>query len=197
MEIKPSETNREFASGAVRGEDAGRGKPYLLPFAALTRILRAGFGGAAKAPWTGIVELSKLYEAGSIKYPPRNWERGMPASCFVDSGIRHLQKHTRGDTDEPHLVQFCWNLCGLLQTHMWTIDGRLPESLMDGLPQIKQQTEWRDEIIVETDFSYEGKLNQAYYGLSAYITGEGLEHLVYACGNALSALDDYLTIKST
>lgn len=191
MDIKPSDTNRQFESGAVRGEDKGRGKPHLLPFAALTRIIRAGFGGAYSAPWTAIVELSKLYEAGSIKYPARNWERGMPCGCFVDSGIRHLQKHLRGDTDEPHLVQYCWNLCGLLQTHMWVIDGSLSGSLLDGLPRVKRQNGWDTDIAVEAHFAARGQLNQSFYGLSAYIIGEGLEHLTYACGNALAALEQH------
>lgn len=76
---------------------------------------------------TAILELSKHYEAGAKKYSERNWEKGIPCHCYIDSGVRHLLKYCRGDTDEPHDRAFLWNMFGLL----WTLDNR-PE--MNDLP---------------------------------------------------------------
>ena len=63
-----------------------------------------------------MIEASHLYEAGAIKYGANNWKRGMPLSCYIDSGVRHYLKTLRGDADEPHYRGFVWNLlCA-----MWT-----------------------------------------------------------------------------
>lgn len=70
--------------------------------------------------YTAILELAKHYEEGAKKYAERNWEQGIPLHCYVDSGIRHLLKHYRGDTDEPHDRAFLWNMFGLL----WTLHNR-------------------------------------------------------------------------
>ena len=188
MQVQASDSNRQFDSGAVRGEDAGRGKPHLLPFAALACIIKDGFGNACDAPWGGIIELSKLYEAGSLKYPDRNWERGMPLSCFVDSALRHFRKFLRGDKDEPHLVQYCWNLCGLLQTHMWVADATLPSSLSAGLPKVATQKALGNRIMVHGT-TFANALDSSFTHLSDYVVGRGLEHLVCACGYSLAALE--------
>lgn len=68
-------------------------------------------------PYTPILEVAKHYEEGAKKYEERNWEKGIPAHCYVDSGVRHLTKFYRGDADEPHDRAFVWNMLGLL----WTI----------------------------------------------------------------------------
>ena len=65
---------------------------------------------------TAILELSKHYAAGAIKYADRNWEKGLPLHSFVDSGVRHLLKWCRADQDEPHDRAFLWNMFGLLWT---------------------------------------------------------------------------------
>ena len=66
-----------------------------------------------------MLEVSKLYEAGAIKYGENNWQKGMPVSVYLDSGLRHYFKTLRGDTDEPHWRGFVWNLlCA-----MWTVDN--------------------------------------------------------------------------
>lgn len=65
---------------------------------------------------TAILELAKHYEAGAKKYDERNWEKGIPCHCYVDSGLRHLLKYYRGDDDEPHDRAFLWNMFGLLWT---------------------------------------------------------------------------------
>ena len=62
------------------------------------------------------LEVAKHYEEGCNKYGERNWEKGIPLHCFIDSGVRHLLKHMRGDTDERHDRAFVWNMLGA----MWT-----------------------------------------------------------------------------
>ena len=66
-----------------------------------------------------MIEASKLYEAGAIKYGENNWKRGMPLKCYIDSGTRHYLKTLRGDMDEPHYRGFIWNLLGA----MWTVNN--------------------------------------------------------------------------
>ena len=67
---------------AVREPSEGKGRYDLLsPFA--TR------------------RLAKWYELGAQKYAPRNWERGMPFSRYIDSAKRHIEK----DLDDlPHYL---------------------------------------------------------------------------------------------
>ena len=61
-------------------------------------------------PACALLRLSKHYEAGAVKYAPRNWEKGLPISSFIDSGIRHLLKCVDGQTDEDRLVAAAWNI---------------------------------------------------------------------------------------
>lgn len=70
--------------------------------------------------YTALLELSKHYEDGAVKYGDRNWEQGIPCHCYIDSAYRHLLKFCRGDEDEPHDRAFLWNICGLI----WTIEHR-------------------------------------------------------------------------
>lgn len=65
---------------------------------------------------TAIMELSKHYEEGALKYAERNWEKGIPSHCYVDSCIRHLLKWYDGWDDEPHDRAVLWNLFGLAWT---------------------------------------------------------------------------------
>lgn len=69
---------------------------------------------------TAILEVSIHFADGCSKYGERNWERGIPAHCYIDSAIRHYLKWCRGDTDEPHDRAFVWNLLCLL----WTLKHR-------------------------------------------------------------------------
>lgn len=143
--LQDSGERREFESGAVRDTAMGKGRCDLLPldvaadlfpngdvlrmiqvcaksgrkeylFAALTQF-------AAEREWdaeTILLETAKHMENGIAKYPERNWEKGIPAHCYVDSGVRHYLKWRRGDTDEPHDRAFCWNILCLI----WTMDHR-------------------------------------------------------------------------
>lgn len=69
---------------------------------------------------TMILHVSKHFEAGCNKYGERNWEKGIPAHCYIDSALRHYFKWMRGDIDEPHDRAFVWNLLCLL----WTMRHR-------------------------------------------------------------------------
>lgn len=61
-----------------------------------------------------LLEVSVHYEEGAKKYGEYNWQKGIPSHCYIDSGIRHLLKHYRGDTDERHDRAFIWNMLGLI-----------------------------------------------------------------------------------
>ena len=104
--IKDSGERTEFASGAVRDMHEGKGRFDLLPMCVLMRLARH-------------------YEAGSLKYGDRNWEKGIPCHSYADSALRHICKYMDGWKDEDHLIAAIWNLCGLA----WT-EEKYPE-LMD------------------------------------------------------------------
>ena len=188
MEIKASETNSEFATGAVRGDSKGRGTPHLLPFEALVLVSRC-YGGPAFMPFDGVIEVSKIYEGGCATYPPRNWEKGIPLARFVDSSQRHLGKYLRGEIDEPHCGQHAWNLLSLLQTHLWIAAGRLPPELCE-LPGIDLTTDLHSvqpfEVLPGRPLSHYA--NESFGMLAAYVTGKGGHCLVTAVANSLSLL---------
>lgn len=66
--------------------------------------------------FTAMLEVAKHYEAGAVKYTPRNWEKGIDLHCYIDSGVRHYLKFRRGDKDEPHDRAFIWNMLGAVWT---------------------------------------------------------------------------------
>lgn len=69
-----------------------------------------------ESPEECILEVSMHYKEGCKKYGERNWEKGIPCHCYVDSGVRHYLKWLRGDEDERHDRGFVWNMLGLLWT---------------------------------------------------------------------------------
>ena len=75
--------------------------------------------GAFNDTETAILELAIHFEEGAQKYEARNWEKGIPISSFVSSGIRHYLKYRRGDNDERHDRAFLWNMVCLL----WTLEN--------------------------------------------------------------------------
>ena len=143
MEILDSGTRREFETRAVRDIAEGKGRCDLLPLKVVAEILdsvvlecvdayiRTGNIGelqnairifvANDSNWldiyTAILEVAKQYEQGCQKYGDRNWEKGIPVHCYIDSGVRHYLKFKRGDTDEPHDRAFIWNMLGAIWTH--------------------------------------------------------------------------------
>lgn len=70
--------------------------------------------------WYGIMQVSKHYEEGAVKYGANNWMNGMPLHVYYDSACRHLMKARAGMEDEPHIRAACWNaLC-----FMWTKENK-------------------------------------------------------------------------
>lgn len=65
-----------------------------------------------------MIELSIHFEQGAEKYGERNWEIGIPCHSYIDSGVRHLFKHVRGQKDEDHCRAFLWNMVCLLWTYI-------------------------------------------------------------------------------
>jgi hypothetical protein len=110
--IKDSGTRSQFQTGAVRDGQAGKGRMDLLPVRA-------------------IIEVAKIFEEGARKYAPRNWEKGIPLSRFMDSGLRHAMRWLRGDRDEPHLAMAAWNFLCLQDTQQRIAEGLLPMELND------------------------------------------------------------------
>lgn len=141
MELKDSGTRREFSSGAVRDINEGKGRCDLLPLDVVGEVFRDDIlnnvNGYVRSGdkkllvealkefserrygdlYTAMLEVSKHYEDGCNKYGERNWEKGIPLHCYIDSGVRHYIKWLRGDEDEPHDRAFLWNMLGALWTH--------------------------------------------------------------------------------
>ncbi len=141
MKILDSGARRNFDTGAVRDIAEGKGRMDLVPLDVvgelidneilklINKYVRQGnvvdlyealhlfVSGEFPDEYTAIIELSKHYEAGCQKYGDRNWEKGIPLHCYIDSGCRHLMKHYRGDKDENHYLAFVWNLTCAIWTH--------------------------------------------------------------------------------
>ena len=63
---------------------------------------------------TMILEVAIHMADGCQKYGERNWQKGIPVRCYIDSAVRHYLKGCRGDVDERHDRAFCWNiLCAI------------------------------------------------------------------------------------
>ena len=130
--IKDSGTRREFDTGAVRDIQEGKGRCDLLPLDVVGHVLhnptlayinhfqRSGNEdalydalsscGVFHDVYTLFIEVSKHFEEGCKKYGERNWQKGIPTHCYIDSAVRHYLKWLRGDDDEPHDRAFCWNI---------------------------------------------------------------------------------------
>lgn len=122
--LKDSGERQQFATGAVRDKQVGKGRFDLIPPIPLKR-------------------LAMIFEAGSLKYESRNWERGMPLSRFLDSAKRHLSQFEEGLRDEDHLGQTIWNLWCLMHTQEMIKRGNLPATLAD-LPDYRSAEEKTD-----------------------------------------------------
>lgn len=138
--LKDSGKRTQFETGAVRDVSEGKGRCDLLPlnivggylgrdeFKHIEKFIRTGDIPSLflaidlfrhDQEWTKeelILEVSKHYEAGCTKYGERNWEKGIPLSRYIDSGVRHLLKHSNGNTDERHDRAFVWNMFGAIWT---------------------------------------------------------------------------------
>jgi hypothetical protein len=110
--VLDSGKRQEFSTGSRRDLQEGKGNPSLLQLMA-------------------IIEVSKVAEAGAVRYGRDNWRKGQPLSRYLDSAMRHLIKFNYGWEDEPHLDQCIWNLLSLRETQMAIKMGLLPEELND------------------------------------------------------------------
>jgi hypothetical protein len=108
--------NREFETGSVRDSAEGKGRQDLIPMYPLKRLARH-------------------YENGAKKYGDRNWEKGQPLTAFFSSGFRHWTEFWDGENSEDHLSATVWNAFGMIHTIREIVEGRLPTSLLDGMPE--------------------------------------------------------------
>ena len=140
-ELKDSGARRDFGTGAVRDIADGKGRCDLLPLCQVAALLDDGIikaigdyeesGNTSSlqkaiglfsdmvfgSQYTAMLEAAKQYEDGARKYSDRNWEKGIPVHCYIDSGVGHYLKFRRGDVDEPHGRAFVWNMLGAIWTH--------------------------------------------------------------------------------
>lgn len=140
--IVDSGNRREFDTGAVRDIQEGKGRCDLLPLETIGKLTGnqifmylSEFQKSGSTVPLGIVfrmseslfnedfstlilEVSKHFEDGAKKYGERNWQKGIPAHCYIDSAVRHYLKFCRGDTDERHDRAFAWNILCCI----WTCD---------------------------------------------------------------------------
>ena len=142
-QILDSGDRTEFETGAVRDMRFGKGRMDLIPWDcsvidelfpddAVVGYIKKYYetldtSWIAKAlMWfstkqfgnleTMMLELAKHFEAGAAKYGDRNWQKGIPTHCYIDSAMRHYMKFKRGDIDERHDRAFVWNLICLVWT---------------------------------------------------------------------------------
>ena len=99
---------QEFQTGAVR-DTGGKGRMDLIPWCAIRRVSRHMEDAIRPDPTTG-----------KPHYPERDWEKGMPMHCMIDSAFRHLAKYVEGMDDEDHLCAAATNLLMAL----WTEENR-------------------------------------------------------------------------
>lgn len=123
LKVKSSGKEDSYDTGAKRDCQLGKGRFDLLPVDAMFR-------------------LAKHFENGAQRYEDRNWEKGIPLSRYLDSGLRHFFKVLAGHTDEDHEAAAAWNILCFMQTKIWIEEGKLPKEL-DDLPK-REDGENRD-----------------------------------------------------
>ena len=121
--IKDSGARTEFATGARRDIQHGKGRMDLLP-------------------WYGIMEVSKHCEEGAEKYGEHNVDKGIPLHSLCDSAARHLAKFIAGETDEDHLRAAAWNL-------LWALNQRTTHPELDDLYSHREKVEKVRNVIDE------------------------------------------------
>lgn len=117
-DVKDSGERQEFETGSKRDTRDGKGRFDLIPPYALTRLARH-------------------YENGAKKYGDRNWEKGQPLACYLDSMIRHAYKFLGGSREEDHLAAVAWNALAYIETENRINSGFLPKELDDIEPMRK------------------------------------------------------------
>lgn len=84
------------------------------------------------------LELGRVSTMGSIKYAPRNWERGMAWMKMIGCSRRHILKFLLGEkydkeTGCHHLALAAWNLLALMSYDMRGLgENDIPTSVQIG-----------------------------------------------------------------
>lgn len=144
-QIKDSGSRRQFESGAVRDIQEGKGRCDLLPIDVIASLMEdtrsasvvyhigefmesghdcelfkaiVAFQELSGYEHIGelLLDVSVHYEQGADKYGERNWEKGIPLHCYIDSGLRHFLKYKSNQVDERHDRAFVWNMLGAIWT---------------------------------------------------------------------------------
>lgn len=142
MILPDSGERRQFDTGAVRDIAQGKGRCDLMPLGVigdwigdeclcnineylytgelvfLRFTLNTFVTSMDMDTYTALLEVAKHFEDGAVKYGDRNWEKGIPVHCYIDSAVRHYLKFHRGDKDEPHDRAFMWNILCAMWTHL-------------------------------------------------------------------------------
>jgi len=124
--VKDSGKRQEFATGARRDIQEGKGRYDLLPMHAIHRLARH-------------------FENGAKKYGDSNWRKGIPLKRYLDSMLRHAFKVAGGADDEDHLAAVIWNACCLLETKTMIDLGLLPKEL-DDMPEPVLSEKYIEEV---------------------------------------------------
>jgi hypothetical protein len=91
-------------------------------------------------PKQALWELAMLFNEGAKKYPTaRNWESGLPFSCYISAIYRHMIKFEcgedyDGETNIHHLIAVIWNATCMYMTQIWFKLGKyinLPKDKID------------------------------------------------------------------
>ena len=108
--MRHSDKQTDFATGAKRDTDEGKGRPSLI---SPVLIHRLG------------VHLAK----GAKHYGDDNWAKGMPYRRTADSMIRHIFQWLAGDEEEDHLAAVAFGVMCLMtyeaSDELDTLDDRL------------------------------------------------------------------------
>lgn len=107
-----STDKQQFTTGAVRDTQENKNRYDLIPV-------------------TILEQLAEVFTEGALHYGDRNWQKGIPASRYYASCMRHLTLAVKGNESENHLIKAAWNLMAM----KWTLDevqsGKLPAELDD------------------------------------------------------------------
>lgn len=100
---KDSGAREEFESGARRDTQEGKPRYALIPAGPLKR-------------------LAEQMARGAVKYGEDNWTKGMPASRFLESLMRHVEAYRLGDHEEDHLAAVLFNAMAIMHFEGTTWD---------------------------------------------------------------------------
>jgi hypothetical protein len=157
--VKEVAEKREFSTGAKRNKAEGKGRCDLLPASSLLRLA---------------VHLEK----GAEIYGERNWEKGIPISEMMSSGMRHMLNYLQGEATEDHLAAAAFNILGAM-----FMEDNVPD--MQDVATRKRPDDYRDVMGVCT------------YTLRPNVTGGCADPFVEEywecsnCGLRIPALPDH------